>query len=468
MNIIRKGILIIGFLLVGVSGAFATTYYVAPSGSDSNNGTSTNTPMLTINAAVTAASAAGDVIQVMTGSYHETVSVWQDNITLMAYPNNTPIIDGELTLPAHNWGVLLRISGNHNHVSGFEVKNCNMVGAWLGGYGVYIDGHHNVVSHMNVHEIWETGILVQGDYNIVEYSAVWQAAKSNSINNGSSTWAQGISVARNVDPSALIPGITSYAIVRHNTVYNNWGEGLACFESDHCTVEDNIVYDNWTVNLYISDATNSLVQRNIAYVSANPAIATRNNYKPAGITLADEVSSVPRSAGNTLVNNFVYNADFDAFNWTIVVGAGLNNVLISNNTIVDGGLNTGNAASDVVNINSKIVNNIIVNPTSSVPDTTGIYIANNIWTATDPTILALNNIPGDPKIARTGPVAGGTLTPNYFKVLAGSAAINAAAVQAEVTRDFFATIRGSAPDIGGYEYQNTVYLSGTRQRRRKR
>jgi len=37
-------------------------------------------------------------------------------------------------------------------------------------------GHHNKISKMNVHHTWEQGIIIQGDYNIVEDSAIWQAA----------------------------------------------------------------------------------------------------------------------------------------------------------------------------------------------------------------------------------------------------------------------------------------------------
>ena len=104
-------------------------------------------------------------------------------------------------------------------------------------------GHHNKISKMNVHHTWEQGIIIQGDYNIVEDSAIWQAARKNSANPGSVVWGTGLSAARNHSASALIPGITSYAIFRRNKVFNNWGEGLSCFEADHCTLEDLSIND---------------------------------------------------------------------------------------------------------------------------------------------------------------------------------------------------------------------------------
>ena len=440
--------------LLGLQPVFAATYYVSPTGSDSNAGTSLTTPVKTISNGLTKAKASGDIVYVMTGTYVESVSIGQNGITLSAYPNNTPVIDGGNTLPRGDWGVLLSVNGNNNTVSGFEIKNSNINGTYVGGYGVEINGAHNTVSKMNVHHIWETGVLVGGDYNTVEYSTIWQAARRNSTNTGQVTsgWATGMSAARNRSSSAIKAGITSYATFRGNKVYNNWGEGLSCFEADRCTMEDNIVYDNWTINLYISDTSNSLIQRNMVYVSSNPAIPTRRNVAPAAITLADELANKPRSANNTIINNFIYNTDFDAFSWTEVANSGLNNVLIANNTIVGGGIFTGDSSSSVSNVNSQIRNNIILGTDSAVPSKNGITFSNNNW-AVSPPVLASTNIVGDPRIAKTGATTAGALTPDYFKLLAGSPMIGAGITVAGVNTDFFKTARkATAPDIGAHEF----------------
>lgn len=440
--------------LLGLQPVFAATYYVSPTGSDSNAGTSLTTPVKTISNGLTKAKTSGDIVYVMTGTYVEGVSIEKNGITLSAYPNNTPVIDGGNTLPIGDWGVLLSVNGNNNTVSGFQIKNSNINGTYVGGYGVEINGAHNTVSKMNVHHIWETGVLVGGDYNTVEYSTIWQAARRNSTNTGQVTsgWATGMSAARNRSSSAIKAGITSYATFRGNKVYNNWGEGLSCFEADRCTMEDNIVYDNWTINLYISDTSNSLIQRNMVYVSSNPAIPTRRNVAPAAITLADELANKPRSANNTIINNFIYNTDFDAFSWTEVANSGLNNVLIANNTIVGGGIFTGDSSSSVSNVNSQIRNNIILGAGSAVPSKNGITFSNNNW-AVSPPVLASTNIVGDPRIAKTGATTAGALTPDYFKLLAGSPMIGAGITVAGVNTDFFKTARkATAPDIGAHEF----------------
>ncbi|MGZ3825675.1 MAG: right-handed parallel beta-helix repeat-containing protein, partial [Bdellovibrio sp.] len=455
-NVLKLFVLASVLEFLPLSPAHAATYYVSPSGSDSSSGTSLSSPLRTIRQALNKAQASGDVVYVMAGTYAESVSVNQSGITLSAYQDQVPVIDGGTTLPGYDWGALLSINGNNNTIVGFEVKNSNTSGRYQGGYGIQIGGNHNIIRRMNSHHHFSNGVIVNGDYNTVEDSSVWQCARSNAANPGSAVWGSGMSAARNRSASALIPGITSYATIRRNKVFNNWGEGLSCYEADHCLIEDNIVYDNWTINFYLSDATNALVQRNIIYVSTAPAIPTRNNTHPP-LLLADETASVPRSSGNTIINNFIFNTSFSAFGWTIVANSGLKNVLIANNTIVDGDMEIGGGAgSSVTHSNSQIRNNIILGRSSSVATTAGLTFSNNNWAVTPSLAGSSSDVVGDPRIARTGPTGPGALTGDYFKILAGSPVIDAAMPLTNVPEDFFKVSRGTKPDIGGHELSSST------------
>lgn len=392
----------------------AKVYYVSPDGDNSNTGLSLFEPIKTISSALNRAYKSGDIIYVMTGIYAETAYIWQDGITLSAYPGHNPVIDGQTTFPSSDWGALIGVGGNYNTISGFELKNSNITGQKLGGYGINVDGQHNTMSNMKVHHIWEQGIIIHGDHNIVEDSTIWQAALQNASNNGqTSGWASGLSAARNYSSSALQYGITSYATFRRNTVFNNWGEGISCYEADHCTIENNTIYDNWAANLYLSDAKNSLVQRNLIYNSSKPAIPLRNGAH-IGILLADEVSSVPRSAYNKLSNNLLFNTDFSAFNWTGVDGSGLDNVLIEENIIVDGSLSTGGPEENVVNIRSVIKNNIITGDNNNIPDNKGLLFLKNNWSVAPNLGSSLTDTLNDPQISRAGETTPGDLTPDFF------------------------------------------------------
>lgn len=435
-----------------------TTYYVSSAGIDTNNGTSLTRPVQTIKKGLSLATNSGDIVYVLTGVYVEAVYIGRSGITLSAYPGNTPIIDGQTTLPTRNWGALIEVQGAYNTISGFEVRNSNISGVYTGGLGVAVYGHHNTISGMNIHHTWEQGVTVQGDYNILQDSKIWQACLFNSTTLGSTgMWGMGVTVGPNSSAAAIKPGITSYPIIRRNEVYNNWGEGAALMVVDHGIMEDNISYDNWTVNLYFCNVTNSLMQRNIVYLSSNPAIAHKTTSR-IGILLSDEVASRGNllSTDNTIINNFVYNSDFKAFSWANYANSGLKNVLIANNTIVGGNLYTGYGnmpySTFIVNTNSQIRNNIITGTGSAVPSNSGITFSNNNWGMTPPLAAAVTDIVGDPQIARTGTTTPGTLTSAYFKVLGSSPIINAAMPLTSVTEDFNKFPRGTAPDIGGYEF----------------
>ncbi|MDD5053148.1 MAG: carbohydrate binding domain-containing protein [Sulfuricurvum sp.] len=453
-----KKIFISGMLYLASAVMFSvaagTLYYVSPTGNDANNGTSISTPVKTINKAISyAISNNGDIIYVMTGTYNTTLWVTKNGLTISAYPGNTPVIDGGTTLPGENFNSMLSVVGNNNTVNGFEVKNSNVNGTQAtAGIGVYVTGVHNTLSNLIVHDSWQNGIIIHGDYTTVEYCTVY-----NNVLNNSGTpvpgAASGLSAGRNNSAAALIPGIVSYAILRHNITYNNWGEGISCYEADHCTMEDNITYDNWAPNLYLSDATNSLVQRNLVYISSAPAIPTRDN-AITGLSLMDEVSTVPRSANNTLINNLIYKANLQAFSGSLVANSGLNNVLIANNTIIDGPLITGfGGTMNITNTNSQIRNNIILGSGCSVPNATGITFSNNNWSVTPLAATSTSDVIGNPQIARTGSTAPGQLTANYFMLTSCfSPVINKALVLSQVTGDYFGTSRGNLPDIGGQEY----------------
>lgn len=151
--------------------AAGNVLYVSAAGSDSNSGASTSQPLKTITAAVNSATT-GDIIYVMGGTYAETVSITQSGITLSAYGNEKPVIDGNTTLPGIDDGALLYVEGNDNTISGFEIKNSNANGQYLGGYGIQVIGSNNKLSKMSVHDTWEDGILMNGEHNVIEDSTM--------------------------------------------------------------------------------------------------------------------------------------------------------------------------------------------------------------------------------------------------------------------------------------------------------
>ena len=429
--------LLINFVTIN---SFATNYYTATTGNDSNTGT-LSSPWKTLTFSV-GKLIAGDTLFVRGGIYTEAVSVWASGtslkqITITAYNGELPIIDGQNTYPTDSWDALMNLGGSYINFSGFEVRNSSNNNSM----GVQLYGSYCKVSKCNVHNNNQQGILIRGDYGIVEDCQVWQSCLSN-VNGKASVWGSGLSAAR--DP---VNGITDNATIRRNVVYNNWGEGLSTYEAEGTIIEDNIVYDNWAQIFYISDASNVICQRNIFYQSSTYTVG---RYATVGAALADEVASKPRSTNNQIINNFFLKTPFSAFSWTIVSGSGLTNVLIANNTFVNSPLSTGN-----INNGNNIINNIFTT-SGSIPSSSGINWSNNLWQGARPAnAVGTGDVLGNPILNLSGSTLPGQLTANYFQFLSTSPAINKGISLNQVTIDYFKTIRNNTPCIGGYEYVNS-------------
>ena len=441
------------FLLVRIhpSLASATDYYVSPSGNDINSG-SLNSPLRTIRKGVTKLKA-GDILYVRTGTYVEKVDVSVSgtsgsHITISAYPGEHPVIDGGTTLPVGDFSSLVRVYGNYINFSGFEIKNVNITGTYRSGYGVVATGLNCTLSYLTVHDAWGGGILIEGDYSIVEYCTVYDAALSNSKNPGTDGWGTGISACRD-----QVDGITDFAILRHNISHDNWGEGISCFESRGTIMEDNISYDNWSYNFYVSDTQDALIQRNLVYQTKAMAGAI---YGSAGIVLTDELH-IPASQNNTVINNLVYGCSRN-----FVTGI-YKDFLIANNTFVNA---TTYSCVDFWNDTDgggdfTFVNNISIQEGAVTIATingggsldASVIRNHNLWSKTPVSgVSGAGDIIGDPLLSKPGSTEAGKLIAGYFKLLNNSPAINKGTYISKVTNDFFGNPRDAAPDIGAHEY----------------
>jgi hypothetical protein len=419
-------------------------YFVATSGSDSNPGTEA-LPWKTISKAARSV-AAGDTVNVRGGVYTEQVDInssgTQENpIRFLAYPGETPVIEGSgVNLPTGD--SLLHLAGNWIMVSGFEVRNSKYVGIELGG-------QHDVADNVFSHDSRETGILARGDYSTVQNSRIWRSALNN-LNGAESGggWGSGLSAARD-----NVNSITDYAVLRNNTSWENWGEGISSFEANGTIIEGNIAHDNYSANIYISDTTNALCQGNFVYMTDDPYINAYGAH--VGIMMGDEAYKPP-SANITIINNIAYNNKRNFFWWQGDKGGGLVNVLIANNTFVNSTVEAGVVINQGTHQNSRFIDNIIVQegalPVAYIDSNSQLTASNNLWSK-QPAGAASGpgDIVADPMFAKGA--SGGTVDDAiWYKLLAGSPAINKAIALPEVTQDYAGTLRGTAPDLGAFEY----------------
>jgi len=413
-------------------------YYVAPWGDDANQGTFEE-PFLTINYAESQMKG-GDKLYVRGGTYNEKVILYEidgtaENPTMiLAYPGETPIIDG--TGIKMGLGSYLTVMySDYTHFIGFEIRNVNINGLpGSHGSGIGMVGDHSLVANCTVHNIWGRGIGVSGSHCIVEYCTVYNACLSNAdgVFTPGEVWAAGISAMRHPD----------YVVLRNNIVHDIWGEGMSTFETTHVVIEDNIIYDIYSVGLYLSDTTNSIAQRNIIYLTK-----AMGEGKPVGLGHWNETNN-PSNANNTIINNMVYGYYRNFYTGPMIGTFVAHNVFMNSRYFAGVQLGIGN--------NATFANNIVIQEDSIQPiysrENEDITYQNNLYNKEyDVHAIGLGDIIGDPKLTKLGSVEAGRLSGEYFKLLADSPAIDAGTVLSGVRDDYFSNFRDSNPDIGAVE-----------------
>jgi parallel beta-helix repeat protein len=434
-------------------------------GSDSNPGTEAR-PFRTLQHAADLTQQ-GDTVYVREGNYHEAVQITNSGtlcspITFAAYPNERPVIDGEYSVPSgKEWGcdpvtgacftynALVSLEGSYVIFDGFDVTRST-------GRGVRLSRNdHITVRNCQVHDNRNSGILAyRSQYHVIEYNRIWH----------SGDFAPYPRIGREMGwPGALSLRAGHHSVVRGNEVFNNWGEGIMPMQTDHIVIEDNIVYDNFAVNIYLATVGHVTIQRNLVY-GTNTGPFLRGGNPSSGIVFATEETGLDGYATDQIVVNNVCVGNRQNIAWWGEGRAGaLINAVIANNTLVNATANDDRAANLAIapteaHRNVRIENNIIVQNTDGtiarVPDDATFSLSNNLWsTLPPPDATGEGDIVGDPGLVNADAVLRpGSVSADWYRILANSPARDTGLKLVEVSEDFFALPRDARPDIGAHEY----------------
>lgn len=390
----RQLFLLLATLSIGfftVTSAYAATYYVATTGSDSNPGTQA-APFKTI-AKGSRALAAGDTLLIRGGTYNEQMMGGYGGFV---FQNGTP---GAYTRYAAYPGeqVIVKPSGGQ-FVAWFSPTT-----AYIELSGMVLDGTN--VDHNVVKMAGGRGDLYPRHNRLLR----------NEIKQAPYPWKA---------VSVLAKGPNEFI---GNKIYNSNSYGM--YLSGHNgLVEGNIIHDNAGYAIHLFDQNHSVngwvIRNNIMYNNGG-------NYRPTYAPWNGNVRPLPAvllSRGkNEFYNNLVYNNP----NGGVSVYGNGDGTLVANNTIYGNG-KSGITVSDTIN-NARIINNISWgNRSAQIADNgRGTVLQNNL--TTDPKFV--NASAGD------------------FGLQAGSPAIDKGMALAEVKTDFTGKARpeGAAYDIGAFE-----------------
>jgi len=307
------------------------TYYVSPSGNDSNDG-SENLPWRTIQHAIDNVKA-GEKILVKNGTYKEKIYIdkrgEEDNFILIeGEDRDKTIIEGSSV----ERDTIFFENAEYVKFSNLKIINSQRAGIRL-SYSNHIE-----LSDLKISNCGKWGIFTDfSDYTIVENCEVSGSKEEHGI---------------------YISNSSDNAKIKGNRVFNNYACGIQINAdpsmggdgiSSNCTIENNIVYNNGEgggAAINLASVRNSHIQNNLIY-----------NNKAGGIALWDDGQGYEWGCkDNEIIHNTIYFFDYDG-RWAISLKNGSTGNSVYNNILLGGG--SGGFEYDESSINNlKIDYNI--------------------------------------------------------------------------------------------------------------
>jgi parallel beta-helix repeat protein len=390
------------FTAVVATGAQATTYFVATTGSDSASGTITS-PWLTLSYGV-AQLTPGDTLWVRAGTYSGSANVIDSSSTTV--PGGTA--GSPITIGAYNSGTLETVfvqtpdgrntiglnSAAQTYLTFQDLILDGSLASNINGQGVYVSGgaSHNTLLRLSVRHYPNFGVVV-------------------SDNNGNSP--------NNAIIDCYIHGNGSGSLATN-------GHGIYITGASGTVITGNVIYGNLGYGIHLNEDDGLYNNQNIV-VSNNAVFSNGRNASVTEYGIVDDGGQ-----NNLIVNNLVYS------NWGgILVYSGTVNCGVYNNTVYNNNPSGGSGGIDLQYYASAPVveNNIVFLNAAGITDLGGTG-----------TPVVSYNLTTDPSFVNA---AAGN-----FQVNAGSPAIDAGATISQVQTDYAGVLRpqGGAYDIGAYEY----------------
>lgn len=450
---IRRLLVLVAFVL-GTSFAYAATYYVAPSGNDSNSGLLTTAPLATPQAALNKA-LPGDTVLLRGGTYtfsngstplrFSTAHRGSDTSWLVVknYPGETPVI--QITRAGAVWNAIELHNAAYVEISGLTLLGWN------------------------------------DEITLAEAKTDAQSASASPVYNGNAISADGR------DRNGIVRNSTNrprHLRVLGNTVRKFPGAGISFIQSDYINTEGNTVQDCAWYTRYGSSGISIFQPWNYDTSTADYRIRVIGNRCFGNKTLVEWVEIGALSDGNGIIIDDGRNTQDGSTR-----GAYTGRILVANNLVVNnGGSGIHSYVSDKVDIvhntayyngqvlnygeifsnesgNVRIYNNICVaRPDRAInkqnPQSTNLDYRGNIYYGgyANAAYYTANNTTADPRFANpsTDP------TTADFSLLGDSPALNAALTTlngtalpwvSQLTTDLSGGSRtvGTGPDAGAYE-----------------
>ncbi len=428
---------------LGIDAGFYTCahqYFVSPSGSDQNGGTSLADALATVGAATRLPLVGGDCVTIADGTYHETVSITTSGSadTCTGYVVFRAASQGGAKIVSTDQYQGVMVAASYVMIDGLDMQDTSTGSAFVAGTNDVVNGHVVVQHHVAVvrsvaHESGGAGLsAIHADYIRFEGNTVFEnSATSPYGDSGIDLWeAQAFDAA---------PGF--HIVIRNNVSYQNGEWKLA-----NPTDGEGIILDSFDY----ADATygttpyhqSSLVENNVIWGNGGRGI---------------EVGGVGPTSYVTIRNNTVFDDNRQQLPWpgAEIQSVGNQNEIYDNIAIVgpddlDGP--GGDGLTTVFQDSCGTQGGVVVAPGATWAGNLAFSMrSGNRLTNTNcanPISPAANLLGTDPALAAPSMSA---LTAQAFAITASSPAAHAGSAQSYAPFDFAYRKRPDPPSIGAFE-----------------
>lgn len=418
-----------------------TIYYVSPTGSDSNNGTSASTPFQTADHVITMTTHPGDCAMFMAGTYtpggqlnFTSSGTAAHPIMWFNYHNQNVTLDAASAAGLSNTA-FIQVAANYVYISGFNITTSVISSNNANGFGTY-GGSNNKISYCNVSNFWDTGISISVNggpsgsdtNNWVDRCIAHDNSQINANRalNGAGGWGAGIAIW------------SVNSKLTNSTSYHNWGEGIGFYDTSGGLMTGNTTYDNYNVLLYCTASESCVMDGNLIYSTGDFQWGNSGTSPPDGLVFSrEDTSHIVQN--NKAINNIIIGPWVGLHYANFGAAGGMINCILSCNTVVNCNAYSFAINTDPNHSGNTAQNNIFYGaPAAGV--TNGWTTNHNDWFNSDPgPYSGTGDITSDPSFV----VAPGSFVGAEYQLNAGSPCRGAGANLHSTITDDFGTVGSS-------------------------
>ena len=299
-----------------------TTFYVAPTGSDSNTGLSRTSPWKTIQHAANLLQA-GDTAIVLAGTYPERVSITRSGIS-----GNPITLEADTGATVTMKGFV--VAADFIQILGFDVSIQRNDSS---GFGIYVHDASNVtIANNTIHDLCREGVYMEPSVSLVTVrnNTFLRTSMAGLQIDGSSNTVDGNDISQTQQYPENAGGIFSVCTAQGGAD----ADGMRFFGPNH-VIKNNFIHDiSWGTAVNVDPHVDCFQTWGSSAGTTQNILITGNHcvWPATSNSIDNEISSIESLDGTVTAITYSFNV-FQNMRNGVVIGTGVGPIVFDHNTV---------------------------------------------------------------------------------------------------------------------------------------